>query len=350
MIIAILVSISTSSYSQNLLKFLRGPLDTNYIESFQEYITGRVYSSVKYTNFKVKDGNYEKELFYKSNRRLIYGIGATYGAFTLNLGIPLPWVDANKDDDIYGTSDYLDLQSHLYWGRVNADLILQSYKGYYLSNPLDVMDDWQSEDKYPIRGDIRNISLGTDIVYVFNSDRYSYRATFNQNEWQKKSAGSFLAGVNIYALFTRADSSIILDSLAYPEFFDKVNFNKSNLFAIGPTAGYAHNFVMFSHLFLMLHWTGSVTAGFSHMMSQDNGSADKSGFSMNFASNFRLGMGYNSKLWFVGLTYLNIAWRNQTSVDKGQLVFNTGNFRFNVVRRFKYKTPQQLFEELNIKL
>jgi hypothetical protein len=345
-----LCGVGITAHSQNLLTFLRGTPDTNYIVSFQEYITGRVYASVKYTNFKIHDGKYDDQLFYKSNRRLIYGIGATYGAFTLNLGIPLPWVSSNKDDDIYGTSDYLDLQSHLYWGRINADLTLQFYKGYYLSNPLDVINDWQSEDKYPLRGDIRNISLGTDIVYVFNSDRYSYRATFNQNEWQKKSAGSFLAGVNIYSLFTRADSSMIPADVKYPDFFENFHFDKSNLFAIGPTVGYAHNFVVFQHVFLMFHWTGSATAGFTHLISQENGSADKSGFSWNFASNFRFGTGYNSNLWFAGLTYLNIAWRNQTTADRGWLVFNTGNFRFNIVRRFKYKTPQQLFEELNIKL
>lgn len=339
-----------ASSQDKVLKFLRGTIDTNYIVTFQEYITGRVYTSVKYTNFKLYDGKYEKQLEFRNNRRQIYGIGATYGAFTLNLGIPLPWLDANKDDDTYGTSDYLDLQSHLYWGRVNVDAILQFYKGYYLSNPEEMMNDWHPGDPYPIRGDLRNISLGTDIVYVFNSDRYSYRATFNQNEWQKKSAGSFLAGVNIYSLFTKADSSIVFDSLAYPDFFDNMHFNKSNLFAIGPTVGYAHNFVMFDHLFLMLAWTGSLTAGFSHLIAQENGDSEKSGFAINLASNFRLGLGYNSKLWFVGLTYLNIAWRNQTSVDQGWLVFNTGNIRFNIVRRFKYKTPQQLFEELNIKI
>ncbi|MBE9517967.1 MAG: DUF4421 family protein [Bacteroidetes bacterium] len=38
--------------------------------------------------------------------------------------------------------------------------------------------------------DLRTNIIGLNVQYLFNSERYSYKASFLQNEFQKRSAGS----------------------------------------------------------------------------------------------------------------------------------------------------------------
>jgi hypothetical protein len=318
---------------------ISGPVDTNYIESYINDLTTRIYQSVKYTRYRIYDGDYRKSLVFDPNRRLIFGIGFTHGPLTLNLGVPAPWIPSEKREETYGETNYLDLQSHIYLRKFTVDFYLQTVKGYYISNPSEMLEGWQEGDDYTIRPDMRLRSFALSIQYFKNGDRYSYKAVFNQNEWQKKSAGSLILAGGFNYVVTNSDSLLIPENIAYSDFFRGENFSNSKIFSAGPSIGYAHTFVIAKHFFIAASWHGGVTAGFTKLRVEDPDNINKTGFSWHFHSNLRLGTGYNSRKWFVGFTYLNHAVRNQAPVDAGWIHFDTGNLRLNIVRRFQLKKP-----------
>lgn len=316
-----------------------GEIDTNYIESYPDEVTARVYQSIKYTRYRILDDKLQKTLVWDPNRRLIFGVGANYGILGLNIGLPAPWVQSNRDEEAFGKTSYLDLQSHLYLRKLTIDLYLQTYTGFYLSNPGEMLAGWEEGDPNHKREDLKVNSLGLSIQYFFNNKKYSYKAFYNQNEWQKKSAGSFMAGAGAYYVRTSGDSLLIPDDVRFPDFFDRTNFNESIIFSLGPSVGYAHTFVMWKKIFIALSWSGGITFGDSEVHNIFDQEKDRTGWTWNFHSTFRAGFGYNSRKWYVGFSYLNLAVSNQAPVDKGWLKFDTGNFRFNIARRFALKKP-----------
>jgi hypothetical protein len=314
-----------------------GMIDTSYIESYPDDITGRIYSSIKYTRYRIWDGNLKNSLVWDPNRRLIIGFGAHYGALGLNIGVPAPWVPARRDEGTFGRTNYLDLQSHIYLRKITIDVYIQTYTGFYLSNPSEMLDGWEEDDPYLIRGDMNLKSFGAKLQYFFNGKKYSYKALYNQNEWQKKSAGSFILGAGAYYIPTRGDSVFIPDDIKYDNYFGGINFNETDIFSIGPAAGYAHTFVIKKHFFIALSWIGGITFGSSSVKDIFNLAEKETGWTWNFHSTLRTGIGYNSRRWYIGFSYLNLAVSNQAPVNKGWLKFDTGNIRFNIARRFSLK-------------
>ena len=319
--------------AQGFLTKLSGENDTNYVESFLDQLTTRVYASIKTTEISMRDQNINKNLIYHPNDALILGFGFNYGILGLNIGFNLPFI--NNDDAKYGKTDYLDLQTHVYFRPFILDIYAQIYKGYHLTEPNDWITDWPSNDTFPARPDISSVSIGLNGHYIFNHKKFSYRAPFLQNEWQKKSAGSFLLGGNMFYVDTKGDSSFIPkeDTL----FFEGTHFSQSRIANIGVNAGYAQTFVVKQHFFLTMSLVGGLSGGGSWIYTSEEGEIDRSGFTVAGNISGRVALGYNSKKFFAGVSYLWIFIRNQSPIPQTWLGYDTGMFRFNIVYRFRLK-------------
>jgi len=331
----ILFLLSAHCYSQSILKKLAGETDTNYVESYLDHLTSRVYASIKSAGVSIGDNRIEEQIVYHPNEPLILGVGANYGILGLNIGFNFPFV--NNDDHKYGETDYLDLQTHIYLRKLTLDLYMQYYKGYHQTDPNDWYTDWPTIDTLPKRPDLQSISLGLNGQYIFNDKKFSLRAPFLQNEWQKKSAGSFLVGGNIFFADIQGDSSLIPSTGGDTAFFDGLHFSQYRIINGGPIAGYAHTFVVKQHFFLTLMLVGGLSGGGSWAYTSTKDEADRSGFTVAGNLTGRIALGYNSKRFFVGVSYLGILIRNQSPVPETWLGYNTGMFRFNVVYRFRLK-------------
>ena len=167
--------------------------DSTYIGSYSTELTGRLYTSRKFSRYGLKDRDENFKLIYKTNENQILGFGATYKFFTLNIGLNFPFV--NNDDDIYGESRYLDVQSQAYFRRYMIDMWLSLYKGYYIDQPADRLSNWSSNNEFPMRPEMVNTTFGGTILRLLNSSKFSYRAAFVQDEWQKRSAGPGTGGI-----------------------------------------------------------------------------------------------------------------------------------------------------------
>lgn len=306
----------------NLAKAL-SEVDSNYIHTADEFITGRFYFSQKYTSIVLEGRKEVQDLRYRPNTTLNMGIGATYQSLSLNLAYGFQFLNRDKEK---GKTRYLDLQTHLYPRNWTIDFFGQLYKGYFLF-PKGLGNN--DPKHYYLRPDVGVSLFGIALYNLTNGSRFSYRAAMLQSEWQKKSVGTWLIGGEIYAGSFSGDSALVPSLLK--ERYEQDEINKVRFLEMGPGGGYAYTLVVKRNFFIMGSATLNLDIGLSREFIHGE-TKDRISVSPNFI--YRAVIGYNSKVWNLNVSLVGnrIAVRGaSTSQD---YLFNTGNYRLTFARKF----------------
>lgn len=297
--------------------------DPAYIQTYDSLLTGRYYFSRKYTSIHLGGDKSIANLRYRPNTTLNMGVGATYRNFTLNLAYGFPFLNPEKGR---GKTRYLDLQSHIYTRNWTIDFFGQFYKGYFL-NPKGLGNN--NTQAYYLRPDLGISLFGLAVYNLRNGERFSYRAAFLQSEWQKKSAGTFLFGGEIYAGSVSGDSALVPSLLE--DRYDQRDVKRIRFLELGPGAGYAYTLVLKKHWFI----TGAATLNMDFGLSRefyDDRSSDKITISPNFI--YRGVAGYNSNTWNLNFSLVGNTILVKGASSKNDYQFNTGNYRLTLAKRF----------------
>ncbi|ATL49458.1 hypothetical protein COR50_21020 [Chitinophaga caeni] len=322
------------SFGQVDISWLNPPLDSNYIEDHSKDLTVRLYGSRKYTHFDLVDHQQKEKVLYKPNSNFNVGFGFNYKFLGINFGFNLPFI--NNDDEKYGKTKYLDLQSHIYLRKIVIDFYGQYYKGYYLANPINTLENYQASGRFPQRPDMYNVDLGVSAHYIFNHQKFSYRAAYLQNEYQKKSAGSFLLGGDIFSYKMKGDSALVPRDIKNKDFFDYDDYHKTNVISLAVNGGYAYTYVIRSHFFVMASLSGAVGINHTTLYYLDTDRTNQeTGWQLN--TTLRIAAGYNSSKYFAGIHYVDMKTRSESPIDRTYQAFGTGNFRVSFVKRFVLK-------------
>jgi hypothetical protein len=312
-----------SSSSKIIAQKILLQYDTAYYESYTQKVTGRVYFSRKFTSLQFRNADKKYAFNYLPNTTLNFGVGATYRWTTLNLAYGFAFLNPDLGR---GKTKYLDLQFHSYGRKFMVDVFGQFYKGFYLSEKEFRIGN----ESYYRRPDLHVNLIGASSQYVLNHRRFSYRSSFLQNEWQKKSAGTFLIGLEAYVGWMKADSSIVPAALSKDEIGvapDRIRFLE-----LGPNVGYAYTFVLEKHFFL----TGSASVSFdlgTRVLKDDIDKEPVGGVSVN--SFLRFVGGYNSDIWSIAALYITDNVSLPAGGSSKKIFLNTGNYRLNFAYRFR---------------
>lgn len=298
--------------------------DTAYYQPYPNKVTGRFYFSRKLTTLIVQNNTKDYEVRYRPNTTLNMGIGATYKWATLNLAYGFGFLNPERGR---GKTRYLDLQFHSYGRKFTIDLVGSFYTGFYLAPKGKAMNN---AAEYYVRPDLKINAGGATVQYIFNHKKFSYRAAFLQNEWQKQSAGTLLAGLEVYAGSIQADSSIVptaIDSETAATALIQMRF-----FELGPSLGYAYTYVYKRHFFVTGAGSVSLSTGFNTFYDNE-GRTRATGITPNTL--FKVFGGYNSSSWAVSILYISNAQSLARDSDERAMRLNTGNVRLNFVYRFR---------------
>jgi hypothetical protein len=298
--------------------------DTNFVTSFEHEITGRLYLSQKYTSIQVPGTSSMPSFRYRPNTTLNFGIGATYRSFSLNLAYGFPGL--NGDGSERGKTRYLDMQAHIYARKWVFDFFGQFYKGYYIA-PKDFVVGYPG---YYIRPDLRVRMVGGSAYYILNNRKFSYRAGMIQNEWQTKSAGTFLLGFDAFYGVINSDSTIIPPEMASR--FPQGDVERLRFFNFGPGGGYAYSFVYKRNWFVTGSLTVNIPVDFSKEQHFDGAEKNKVSLSPNFT--YRFALGYNSRRWIYSASVVNSTITLDAASNEGIYKLSTGNYRLTVAKRF----------------
>jgi hypothetical protein len=310
-------------------------LDTNYVEAYKDELTARFFVSRKQNGYNLSSRLISPWMRYRTNDNLLLGLGYTYSFLTLNLAVKMPFI--NQDDEVYGKSKYMDLNVHTIFRSYIIDFYLQWNKGYFVSNPEKVNPNWDPESGYPLRGDLRTHLFGINVQHLFNSSRYSYKAAFLQNEFQKRSAGSPIAGVEAYYMLGMSDSVMIGGNIPHSGFLDDQPFNQVDIANFGVNGGYAYTFVLKERLFLSLSTIFGISGGYNQVHYTANSVTYRPGLTAGITNSTRISLGINSKSYYVGLSYRLFTLSNMSPGYADWFGYSTGNIRINLVRRFQLK-------------
>lgn len=302
--------------------------DSSYVISYERFFIGRTFLSEKFTRFDLLDRDSGSSLKFRPNTTLNLGIGMTYGKFSINISQGFRFLNPENQR---GETSWLDLQTRIYARRYIVDLYGQFYEGFYLRNTDEHNRGNTRSEPYYLREDIELRQLGISFMYIFNSEKFSYRASFTQNEWQQKSAGSMLLGLETYGGYTRGDSSLIPFNVVPTDFFGNVPVQELSYFEIGPSAGYAYTYVYRKHWFATAHLSANLSLGWI-TETTPVGSRDKMGLYPNFL--YRFVVGYNSPKWFVGASLVNNSLQMRSAFGNFRYRTETGNLRLSVAMRF----------------
>ena len=311
--------------------------DTNYITVYKDELTTRLFLARKQNHFNLSERLLHPWVKYKTNDNLLLGLGYTYSFLTLNLAVKMPFI--NGDDDVYGETKYLDIQTHAIFSNWIIDLYLQWNRGFYLANPEDVLEIPAPDPQRPLRGDMRSNLIGMNLQYLFNSERYSYKASFFQNEFQKKSAGSPILGIETYWMLALTDSATVAPNIQPAGFLSNRPFSQSDIFNAGLNAGYAYTFVWKQSLYFSLSSTLGISGGYKRIHDSASSETLRAGLSMGFTNSTRISLGYNNPNYYVGLSFISFSMNNRVGADGEYIGYRTGSIRFNIVKRFITKRP-----------
>ncbi|KIC00470.1 hypothetical protein OA93_02455 [Flavobacterium sp. KMS] len=287
--------------------FCNAQIDTTYIKPFENKLSLRTYMSMKLISMEKEVDGKVKNFMPNNPMSLGFGVSINNTIINLSYGYGLSFM---KDKE-KGRTKALDFQIHNYGRKFIIDLFVQKYHGFYTADNND-----KNIQLYP---DLNIQQYGAFGQYVFNNKKFSYKAAFNQNEKQLKSAGSFLLGGGVY--FTKIDS----DSS-----FVHKDKNSLRNFQFGVSGGYAYTWAINKRWFA----SGSVTVGanFGTERIDDFGKKKIEIYPTFFP---RTAIGYNKEKWSLGLSYVNnlIFSSFSDNNDTGNVGLSSGNFQIAYIWR-----------------
>jgi len=299
--------------------------DTSYYSSYRASLTARTYLSRKYNVLGFDPPGSTSPFQYRATTSLNFGIGATYHAFTLNIGLGFTRFNPNNEK---GKTKYLDLQGHFYARKWNIDILGEFYHGLYLTPEGLAAPAGQ---KFYLRPDIGLSLVGFAFYRALNEKKFSYQAGLLQNEWQKKSAGSVLIGGEIYYGAIHADSTLI------PTVIDPkgsaLDIDRYHFFSFGPGIGYAYTLVIDEHFFIL----GSATVNLAFRYSTEISTLyDEHASQLGFRPNYivHAGAGYNSDKWDLSILWVDTELFMKGETSNYTYTAGAGNYRLVYARRF----------------
>ena len=257
------------------------------------------------------------------------GLGLTYKWFSLNVAFNFPFI--NNDDEIYGETSRFDFQSNVFAKKFSLNFFFQYYEGFYIANPQTFDPGWQNGDPYPVRDDVNSLAFGVSGFYIFNHKKFSYRAAFNFNERQKKSAGSFIVGGGVLNYRLRSDTSGLVPDEIFPDSIQAINFDLVRLGSIFGMGGYTHTFIIHNWYFNIGLNLGPGLS--TTRIDLTNDVQLKNRTRVGLASDFRGSVGYNSEVFYVGLSWSTGAFIFNSSKDI-LITYSRSSVNFYVGYRF----------------
>lgn len=286
--------------------FCEAQIDTTYIKPFDHKVSLRTYLSMKFISMERETDGEIKNFMPNTPMSLGFGVAIKNTIIDLSYGHSLSFL---KDDE-KGKTKALDFQIHHYGKKFIIDLFIQKYHGFYTSDQSD-----KNTQLYP---DLNIQQYGAFGQYVFNNKKFSYKAAFNQNERQLKSAGSFLLGGGVYFTKIGSDSSFVHKSK-----------NSLRNFQFGVSGGYAYTWAINKRWFT----SGSATMGvnFGTERINDFGKQKIEIYPTFFP---RISVGYNKENWSLGLSYINnLIFSSFSGNDTNNIALSSGNLQIGYIWR-----------------
>lgn len=304
--------------------------DSNFVQSYRNDLLFRIYTSNKVNFFKLKDTQEKFAIKYRPNDFYNLGIGFNYKTFGINIGTPFPF--STKDESKFGKTTTFGIQSYMYKRKFTIDLLAKKTKGFFIHDSDDILAGYDDQHEYH-RRDIETQNFGLNVNYIFNNERFSHRAAFNQTEKQLRSAGSLLAGLGVYSFLTKADSALVPREIDPNYFVKNRSYKGGQTISLNLNVGYAYSLVFAKNWLL----TGSliVSGGVEQLRFKYVDQKTEERFKLNYNSQVRLGFGYQHDKYKIGVSMIRFLNASPWKVQQISVTNGSDFIRFSITRRIE---------------
>ena len=248
--------------------------------------------------------NHDGKVLFTSRPASNIGLSLSFMAVSVGYSLDVDRIFGSK-----GTSEMLEFSFTC--ARFTAEAHKTTHTGHMKSRVRYTGGDWHKGERMDA---LRRKTMGLSATYFFNNKKYAQAAAYCYSKYQRRSAGSALAGFSITNYDFRVDS----ESLTPEQLIDFENVGASHIrytdYCI--KGGYAHNWVLNKKL--LLNATGMVGAGVKHIHSTVSMPSDNSG-ALNMGG--RLALTYNHRSIFASV---------QTNVNTSMYFAGSRHFSYTI--------------------
>lgn len=255
-------------------------------------------------------------------------ISANYRFITFKIGYS-PRYLSDRNKDVKGKTQTFKFQSDIYIRNWMQTFEYSRVSGFYVTDIVSspVMEPFSSDDII-ILPHLKTRNFTGITRFKFNPD-FSLKALLNQQEIQRKSAGSFVP------------------SLTWNSFkiYDKSSIQDLKSFSLVFNAAYYYTYVFNEKWYSSLGVGPGIGFGFNELITKtDEGNTATKNNDLVFNINAHLGIGYNSKSFFGGFALRGIG----TSRDDNSVIeFNTFRGIFQIFVGYRFKSPKFVEEGMD---
>ena len=307
-------------------------IDTNYIEPQHYNYTVMLQNTHTYETYKLKS---------KSGQSIMFSPKA---AIKIGPYVGWRWVFLGYTFDINHISNdkmKKEIELSLYSSLFGIDLYYRKTGSDYRIRNVDLGSgiDRNALRNVPFSGLSVGIK-GFDIYYIFNHKKFSYPAAFSQSTCQKRSCGSFLAGIGYTSHDLELDYEALkkviqqnIPSGSEVELDEGLMFNKVRYASYSVSGGYAYNWV-FARNFL---FAASLSLSMSFKKSEGERSYNADFFLKDFNFNDinvdgvgRFGLVWNNGKYYAGTNTILHSYNYKKSQFSTNNVFGSFNLYVGV--------------------
>lgn len=238
-----------------------------YIVDFQDKISTRISLINTSNSFYINETNTGIKYKLEPNVREYLGASILFRSLEIDFGFTPDFLKSNQDN---ANSKLFNLNFRMFFNQWMQTIDIYNQKGFYI-----VVDNERLN-----ASDAKTFKIGGSTSYIFNPS-FSFRAIGFQNEWQTKSAGSFIP--RMYYYYT-----------TYSLKNDELNENASS-FDLAVSSAYYYNLCITKNLLFSLG--GSAGIGMNHSSNLGEGNLT----SVLYQFSGRAVISYNSDSFFGGI-------------------------------------------------
>lgn len=209
--------------------------DTNYVARPLQPWTLKARYKLASTYFSTEDnyGGDNYKYYFESDYKSSVGMTANYRGLSVSLALNT------------SHSSGKELNINYYNNKFGIDLGYTDTKHFRGSE--DYANLWKSDSHKDDLRDTRLTAYSLNGYYVFNRKKFSFPAAFTHSWIQKRSAGSFLAGLTFYTGKFDVDLNVVT-----PEDAQRLHYwiDKARMSYVSLNFGYGYNFVLGKHWLL----------------------------------------------------------------------------------------------------
>lgn len=282
-------------------------------KAFNSYDTTYVVSTGKNWKLTLKNQNWmDNFVGGEGDDHMIFTSGAAsnIGLYLSFMAVSVGYsLDVDRISGAKGTSERLEFSFTC--ARFTAEMHKTTNSGRMDTRVKTAGSDWERGDK--LRA-LRRESMGVSALYFFNNRKYARAAAYCYSKFQRRSAGSALAGFSICNFDFKIDPEQFTPSQA--EVFADFGIEHVRYTDYCLKGGYAYNWVLGRKFLLNL--TGTVGAGVKHVHSTKHMASNNTG-ALIFGGNFALT--YNHKRYFASL---------QSNINTSLYVSSKRHFNYTI--------------------